>query len=109
MFLEGLWLSAFVISVFKQQLRIRACATCSCLTFNQTSLGLLIFLLETAACIQRCRIAGAQLLPSGHLGLATWPDVLDTLEGAHVDGCGYGNLHQLWKRHLQATAETPFT
>lgn len=73
-------------------------------------LGLLIILSETAACIKRCRIAELQ----GHSCctvdtwvLLTWPDVLEALGGAHVDGCGYGNMHQLWKRHLQATAETP--
>lgn len=80
MFLEGLWLSVFVVSVFKQQLRIRDCATCSCLTFSQKPpLDLLIFLLETAACIKRCRnaewkgtVAAQWTLGSCWRGLVCW-------------------------------------
>lgn len=40
--------------------------------------------------------------------LLMWPDVLQTLKGARGNGCGYGDMHQLQKRHHQAAAETPF-
>lgn len=106
MFLEGLWLSVFVVSVFKEQLRIRACATGSCLVFSQNPpAGLLIFLLGTAACIKRCRNAecrGHNCCTVDTWVLLTWPDVLETLKGAHGNGRGYGSMHH------QAAAETPF-
>lgn len=109
MFLEGLWLSVFVVSVFKQQLRIRACATCSCLVFNQNPPpGLLIFLLGTAACIKRCRNAecrGHNCCTVDTWVLLTWPDVLETLKGAHGSGRGYGSNAPAAE---EATAETPF-
>lgn len=52
--------------------------------------------------------AGAQLLHCGHLALANVAWCAGDPERSLWSECGYGNRHQLQKRHHQAAAETPF-
>lgn len=109
MFLEGLWLS---LCSFCLQTAAQNQSLCYVLLSDlqpKSPSGSPDFPLRSSCLhekVQKCRMQGHSCCTVDTCVLLMWPDVLETLKGAHGNGCGDGSMHQLQKRHHQVTAET---